>query len=127
MMVRFGARLRRRTQRVTPAGDNWLVAADDFAEVLAEQVRQRLAAGEVVREVARWLYSGPSGGRPITCIKALRSGSSLGLADCKAVVDQAIVEVDPEYFERELDALRREFTEVLEAAEGADEGESAPS
>jgi hypothetical protein len=107
--------------------DTWLVSIDDDVEELAAEVRWRVASGAPLQDVARWLHSGPAAGRPITCIKALKVGLGLGLAECKTVVDQVIVEVDPDYFERGLDALRREFAGALDMDESPANRDSSPS
>jgi hypothetical protein len=103
------------------------VSIEDSAHELAAETRQRLASGASLQDVARWLYSGPAAGRPVTCIKALKVGSGLGLAECKTVVDQVIIEVDPDYFERGLDAVRRDFADVLNMDENPGNRDPSPS
>ncbi|HET9657099.1 MAG TPA: hypothetical protein VFP72_17230 [Kineosporiaceae bacterium] len=89
------------------------MATDEELAALATDVERQFASGAAAEEVARWLHTGPASNRPILAIKALRLGSGRSLAECKRLVDNAILDVDPDYFDRVVPALRRDAAEAL--------------
>jgi hypothetical protein len=88
------------------------VASKQEIGELALVVKRRREAGAAPEDIARWLYAGPAAGRAILAIKALMIGCELRLAECKRLVDGAIAEIEPDYFER-LVALREEAAGVF--------------
>ena len=95
------------------------MAIDDEAAAVAPEVAARLAAGESVERVARWLYLGPAGRRPILAIKALRV-AGIGLAEGKRLVDEVMADVAPEELVRWVVALRQDAIEAMDTAEDQD-------
>lgn len=83
------------------------MGGEDEAAALVPAVQVRLDAGISPSDIARWLYTDGASGRPIVAIKAMH-GAGFALAEAKQLVDDVIAEVDPDYFDRTVIALREE-------------------
>src|SRR4051794_34813584 len=97
--------------------DTGVVGIEDAAMAMGPEVAARLAAGDSVDHVARWLYLGPASGRPILAIKALWS-AGVGHAEGKRAVDDVIADVAPEELNRWVFALQAGAAEAMESGEG---------
>jgi hypothetical protein len=96
------------------ARDTAVVGIEDEAMAMGPEVAARLAAGDSVDQVARWMYLGPSSGRPILAIKALWS-AGVGHADGKRAVDDVISDVAPEELNRWVFALQEAAAQAMES------------